>query len=82
MKPILTLLIGALIGWLVGFLYKKSSLGILGNVLIGIPGAYVGYWSFRQIGVDLGAGLISGMIRGAIGATVILLIFNLFFKRR
>lgn len=82
MKPFLTLIVGAFVGWLFGTLNKKSSIGLLGNILIGIPGAYVGYWSFRQVGVFFHQGLLSGVIRGAIGALVILLIFNLIFKKR
>jgi uncharacterized membrane protein YeaQ/YmgE (transglycosylase-associated protein family) len=82
MKPFLMLLIGALVGWLFSKILKRSILGVLGNILVGILGAYIGYWTFRQLGVDPGPDIVSGMVRGAIGATVIVLLFNFVLKKR
>lgn len=83
MRPYITLIIGAIIGWLFGTLYKKSGLGLLGNILIGILGAYVGYWAFRQVDVFFSSeALLSGIIRGAIGSVVILFLYNIAFKKR
>ena len=45
MNPLLyTLLIGALAGWLAGFVVKGGGFGIIGNIVIGILGAFIGTW--------------------------------------
>lgn len=76
-----TLIIGALAGWLGSELYKGSGLGLIGNIVVGIIGSIVGSYLLGYLGVSLGDGWISDVLTGAIGAVVILFIFNLFFKK-
>ena len=43
MNPLLyTILIGAVAGWLAGFFVKGVGFGIIGNIIIGILGSFVG----------------------------------------
>ena len=42
MDIIVTLIIGAIAGWLGGTIYKGSGLGLIGNIIIGILGSIVG----------------------------------------
>jgi uncharacterized membrane protein YeaQ/YmgE (transglycosylase-associated protein family) len=44
MEVIVTLIIGAVAGWLGSTLYKGSGLGLIGNIIVGIAGSFVGYW--------------------------------------
>lgn len=76
-----TLIVGALAGWLGGVLYKGSGLGLIGNIVVGIIGSFVGYWLFGLIGVNLGEGWIGSIFTGAIGAVVILFLINLVFRK-
>lgn len=78
---IVTLLIGAAAGWLGSMIYKGSGLGILGNIVVGIIGSFVGYWLLGKLGISLGAGWMGTILTGAIGAIVILILINLIIRR-
>jgi uncharacterized membrane protein YeaQ/YmgE (transglycosylase-associated protein family) len=82
MDILVTLLIGALAGWLGSMIFKGSGLGLLGNIVIGIVGSFVGYWLLGKIGVDLGTGWVGSILTGAFGALIILFVINLLFRRR
>lgn len=82
MNIVVTLIIGALAGWLGSIIFKGSGLGLIGNLIVGILGGFVGYWLLGELGVNLGTGWIGAILTGAIGAIIILLILNLIFKKR
>ncbi len=77
-----TLIIGAAAGWLGSMIFKGSGLGLLGNIVVGIIGSFVGYWLLGLVGVNLGTGWIGAILTGALGALVILFVINLLFCRR
>jgi uncharacterized membrane protein YeaQ/YmgE (transglycosylase-associated protein family) len=81
MEILVTLLIGAAAGWLGSVIYKGSGLGILGNIVVGIIGSFVGYWLLGKLGVSFGTGLIAAILTGAIGAIVILILLNLIIRK-
>jgi uncharacterized membrane protein YeaQ/YmgE (transglycosylase-associated protein family) len=82
MDILVTLLIGAIAGWLGSMIFKGSGLGLLGNIVVGIVGSFVGYWLLGKLGVDLGTGWIGAILTGALGALIILFVINLLFRRR
>ena len=82
MEIIVTLLIGAVAGWLGSTIYKGSGLGVVGNIVVGIVGSFVGYWLLGKLGISLGSGWVGAILTGAIGAIVILAILNLIIKKR
>lgn len=82
MEILVTLIIGAAAGWLGSMIFKGSGLGLLGNIVVGIVGSFVGYWLLGKIGVDLGTGWIGAILTGALGALIILFVINLLFRRR
>ena len=82
MGLIATLIIGALAGWLGSKIYKGSGLGIIGNIIIGIVGSFVGTWLLGKLNINLGSGWIGAILTGAIGAIIILFLFNLIFKKK
>ena len=63
-------------------IYKGSGLGIIGNIVAGIIGSFIGYWLLGKLGINLGNGWIGAIFTGAIGAIIILFLINLIFKRR
>ncbi len=77
-----TLIIGAIAGWLGSVIFKGSGLGLIGNILVGIVGAFVGSWLLSSLGTSLGGGVVGAILTGALGAIVILAILNLIFRRR
>ena len=82
MDPLLyTIIIGAIIGWLAGQLWKGHGFGIVGNIIVGILGSVVGGWVFGKTGISIGGDpLISTIITGVIGAIVLLFIIGLIKK--
>lgn len=73
------LLIGAVSGWLAGFLFKGGGFGLLGNIILGIIGALFGGWLAQQIGVG-GGGLLWHVVIAAIGGWIVLSLIGLFKK--
>ena len=82
MDIVVTLIIGAAAGWLGSMIYKGSGLGIIGNIVVGIAGSFIGYWVLGKLDINLGTGWIGAILTGAIGAIIILIILNLIFKKR
>lgn len=79
---IITLILGAIAGWLGGQLYQGSGLGLLGNIIVGIIGGFVGYWIFGKLGITLGGGWVGYILTAGIGACILLAIINLIIPRR
>lgn len=73
-----------IVGLVAGFLADKvvkNTFGLLGDILIGIAGSFIGTWLFSLLGISLGTGLVWEIIIAFIGAVVLLLIINQ-FKRK
>jgi uncharacterized membrane protein YeaQ/YmgE (transglycosylase-associated protein family) len=79
---IISLILGAIAGWLGGQLYKGSGLGLIGNIVVGILGGFIGYWGLGKLGVSLGAGWIGYILTAAIGAIVLLALLNIIVKKK
>ena len=71
------LLVGAVAGWLAGMIVKGGGFGLLGDIVVGIVGAFAGGWFLPRLGVELGVGLVSVIASATIGAVVLLLILRL-----
>jgi len=74
---IIWLLVGAVAGWLASTLVKGGGLGLIGDIVVGILGAFIGGWLLPRLGIHLGIGLTSVVISATIGAIVLLLILRL-----
>ena len=74
------LLIGAVAGWLAGLLMRGGGFGLLGNIVVGIIGAFVGGFLFGLDGLSAGSGLVGSLITAVVGAAVLLFIVGLFKK--
>lgn len=77
---ILFLVIGAVAGWLAGLLIKGGGFGLIGNIIIGIIGGFIGGWLMSLAHIQK-AGLLWELIVAVIGAVVLLFIISLFRKK-
>lgn len=77
--PLLTwLIVGLVAGLLASFVMGGTGLGLIGDILIGICGAFVGGWIFRALHVTSPFGGLGGVIFVAfVGAVVLLFIIRL-----
>ena len=79
------LIFGALAGWVASLLAGRDSrMGCLGNILVGIIGAFIGGWIYSLI---TGHALVVGwswtaFIVAVLGAVVFLALLNLIFGHR
>ena len=71
------LIIGAIAGWLAGTFVKGGGFGLLGDIVVGIIGAFIGGWLAGVLHIHIGTGWISEIIVAAVGAAVLLLLLRL-----
>ncbi|MEP7031488.1 MAG: GlsB/YeaQ/YmgE family stress response membrane protein [Pseudolabrys sp.] len=74
---LIILLVGAIAGWLAGQIVQGTGFGLIGDIVIGIVGAFIASWLFPRLGVHLGAGLIAAIVNATIGAIILLVIIRL-----
>jgi len=71
------LFVGLGAGWLAGQIVRGTGFGIVGDLIVGILGAFIGSWLLPQLGIHLGTGVISAIVHATIGAILLLLIVRL-----
>jgi uncharacterized membrane protein YeaQ/YmgE (transglycosylase-associated protein family) len=71
------LLVGLVAGWLAGQIVQGTGFGLVGDMIIGVVGAFIGDWLMPQLGLHLGVGLVGAIINATIGAIVLLLLIRL-----
>lgn len=77
MNIIVFLLVGLLAGWIASSLMKGEGLGIIGDIIVGVVGAFVGGFIFDLAGVNI-YGFWSALGMSVIGAMVFLFLVGLF----
>ena len=82
MEIIITLILGALAGWLGGLVFKGSGLGLVGNIVVGIVGGFIGYWLLPKLGWNINTGTpwLNYVLTAGIGAVVLLALLNIIFR--
>jgi uncharacterized membrane protein YeaQ/YmgE (transglycosylase-associated protein family) len=56
---------------------RGTGFGIIGDIIVGILGAFIAGWLFPRLGFHLGVGIVEEILFSAIGAIVLLLIVRL-----
>ena len=79
MNIILFLVIGLVAGWLAGQVLKGKGFGLVGNLIVGCVGAFLGGFLFDQLGIA-SFGLIGSLIAAFVGALILLWIISLIKK--
>ena len=76
---ILFLVIGCLAGFLAGKIMKGSGFGLLGDLVVGVLGAFIGGWVFSLLGIAAG-GIVGALIVALVGASLLLYVVRLIKK--
>ena len=63
------LVVGLVAGWLAGKFVRGAGFGLIGDLVIGIVGAFIGDWLLPEIGIHLGTGIVSAIVNATIRAT-------------
>ena len=77
MSLLMFILVGAAAGWLAGQFFK-GGYGLLGDIVVGVCGAFLGAWLFGVLKISAGSGVIGSLIVATIGALVLLSVLRLF----
>jgi uncharacterized membrane protein YeaQ/YmgE (transglycosylase-associated protein family) len=71
------IVVGLIAGWLAGVLVKGGGFGIVGDLAMGVLGAFLGGFLFNSLGVSAGGGLLGAIVVATIGAIVLVLLLRL-----
>lgn len=74
---IIFLIVGAVAGWLAGQIVKGHGFGLVGNIVVGIVGAFIAGWLLPMLNLGL-PGIVGSIIYAAIGAIILLFVIGLF----
>ncbi len=70
-------LIGAVAGWLAGQIGSGFGYGLLGNIVIGIVGAFIAGYLLPRVGFSIGSGILGSILNATLGAVILLVIIKL-----
>ena len=74
------LIVGLIAGVLAGLLV--GGVGLIGDIVVGIVGAFVGGWLFAQLGISTPfSGLAGTIFTAFIGALLLLVLLHAFHRR-
>ena len=73
---VLFLVIGLVAGWLAGRIMKGRGFGLIGDLVIGVIGSFVGGWLFTQLGIAT-SGWAGSLVTALVGAVVLLYLLRL-----
>lgn len=71
------LIVGALAGWIAGAVVRGGGFGLVGDIVVGIVGAFIAGWLFPRLGFSLATGIVGTILEAAIGAILLLLVIRL-----
>jgi uncharacterized membrane protein YeaQ/YmgE (transglycosylase-associated protein family) len=71
------LLVGVVAGWLAGKIVQGAGFGLIGDLVVGVIGAFVASWLLPRLGIRLGTGIIREIVNATLGAVVFLLLLRL-----
>jgi uncharacterized membrane protein YeaQ/YmgE (transglycosylase-associated protein family) len=75
---IVAIVIGAIAGWLAGQIMKGSGYGLIGDIIVGIIGGFIGSWLWGVLHLPVIGGFwISAIITATVGAVVLLFVLRL-----
>ena len=76
---ILFLVIGLIAGWAAGQVLKGKGFGLIGDLIVGVIGAFLGGWLFSLVDINLG-GIIGRLVIAFVGAVVFLYLIRIIKK--
>lgn len=76
---LVTLIIGAIAGWLAGLIVKGHGQGVLTNIVVGIVGALIASFLFPMLGLGMSfsSPILGSILFATIGAVILLVILGL-----
>jgi len=73
---LLFLVIGLIAGWLASRIMRAGPFGIVGDLIVGVVGAFIGGWLFGLLGISAG-GILGSLVTALVGAIFLLYVLRL-----
>jgi uncharacterized membrane protein YeaQ/YmgE (transglycosylase-associated protein family) len=74
---LIVIIIGAIAGWLAGQIVRGAGFGLVGNIVVGIVGAFVAGLVLPGVFVIGGSPFIGSIVYATIGAVIVLIVLSL-----
>ena len=76
---IVTLVIGAIAGWLAAKVLKGTGFGLIGDIIVGVIGGYIGTWLWEVLLLPPVGGIwwVNAIVASTVGAIVLLVLLRL-----
>ena len=75
---IYTIVVGLIAGWAAGKIMKGSGFGIIGDLVIGIIGSFIGTWLWKVGHLPLIVNFwVNGIVSATVGAVILLFVLRL-----
>ena len=66
------LVVGAIAGWLAGQFMRGGGFGLVGDIVVGVLGAFIGGFLLTVLGIGGSAGFVGSIVVAFIGAVVLI----------
>ncbi len=75
---IVILIVGIVAGWLAGKIVRGGGFGLIGDLVVGVIGAFIGRWVFTQLRISIGINFwVDAIITATVGALILLFVLRL-----
>ena len=81
-EVVILIVTGAVAGWLAGLILRRGGLNIIGNIVVGVIGAFIGEWVFELIGVSFEIQWLDSLVTATVGAVILLLVVGGFVHKK
>src|SRR5438093_3283591 len=80
---LMVIVVGAVAGWLAGLVMRGSGYGIVGDIVVGLLGAFIGNWLLRamNVSINLGTPVLNRIVVSLIGALLLMFVVGLLRPR-
>ena len=84
---LIILIVGGVAGWLAGLVMQGTGFGLIGDIIVGVIGSFIGSWLVTQfhLPIHIGPPIVDSIIIAFIGAVVLLFLIGLLparYRRR
>ncbi len=74
---VVIVIVGIVAGWLAGNIVRGGGFGVIGDLIVGIIGAFIGDRLVPRLGIHFGTGMVALVVNATLGAIVLLIILRL-----
>ena len=83
MSLLLFLLLGLVAGWLASVVMRGGGYGLIGDLVVGVLGAFIGGWLFSNLtGADITGFNLPSILIAFVGACILIAVLRLVSGRR